>query len=95
MRVTTPTPTSAWASGQGGGLISYAVASHLVSASLAKLGINGCQSSDLPAAQFWPIVQFYTVFQLQNQFDGKGRSTVPTPRPGQFPGFTVTVTQQT
>ena len=79
---------------QGGGLISYAVASHLVSAKLAKLGINGCQSSDLPAAQFWPIVQFYTVFQLQDQFGGKGRSTVPTPRPGQFPGFTVTVTQQ-
>ncbi len=79
---------------EGGGLISYAVASHLVSASLAKLGINGCQKSDLPAAQFWPIVQFYTVFQLQNQFYGKGQSTVPTPQPGQFPGFTVTITQQ-
>ena len=79
---------------QGGGLISYAVASHLVSAKLANLGINGCQKSNLPPTQFWPIVQFYTVFQLQNQFEGKGVSTVPAPQPGQFPGFTVTITQQ-
>lgn len=79
----------------GGGLISYAVASHLISSSLAKLGINGCQKSDLPAQRFWPIVQFYTVVQLKNQFDGNSRATIPTPTPGQFPGFTVTVRQST
>ena len=77
----------------GGGLISYAVASHLVTPSLAKLGINGCQNSDLPSQRFWPIVQFYTVVQLKNQFGGTGDTTVPTPAAGQFPGFTVTVQQ--
>ena len=77
----------------GGGLISYAIAHHLVSASLAKLGINGCQPSDIAPQRFWPIVQYYTVFQLKNQFDGKGQAAVPSPAPGQFPGFTVTVQQ--
>jgi dienelactone hydrolase len=77
----------------GGGLISYAVASHLITPSLAKLGINGCQKSDLPPQRFWPIVQFYTVVQLKNQFDGDTGATIPTPAPGQFPGFTVTVRQ--
>ncbi len=79
----------------GGGLISYAVASHLVSPKLATLGLNGCQASDLPPQQFWAIVQFYTVLQLKNQFDGQTTATIPTPAAGQFPGFTVTVKQST
>ncbi len=77
----------------GGGLISYAVAKHLISPTLATFGINGCQKSDLPAQRFWPIVQFYTVLQLKNQFDGHTTATIPTPAAGQFPGFTVTVKQ--
>jgi dienelactone hydrolase len=77
----------------GGGLISYAEASHLVSPKLAKLGLNGCQMSDLPPQQFWPVVQFYTVLQLKNQFGGQTTATIPSPAAGQFPGFTVTVTQ--
>jgi dienelactone hydrolase len=77
----------------GGGLISYAVASHLVTPSLAKLGINGCQRSDLPPERFWPIVQFYTVLQLKHQLGGDASAAVPEPAAGQFPGFTVTVHQ--
>lgn len=77
----------------GGGLITYAISHHLVTPSLAKLGINGCQRSDIAPERFWPIVQFYTVFQLKNQFDGNSRAAVPSPTPGQFPGFTVTVQQ--
>jgi Chlorophyllase enzyme len=77
----------------GGGLISFAIAHHLVTASLGRLGINGCQKSDIAPQRFWPIVQFYSVLQLKNQFDGNGRATIPTPAPGQFPGFTVTVQQ--
>ena len=76
-----------------GGLISYAIAQHLISAKLANLGINGCQANDLPATRFWPVVQYYTVLQLQNQFHGDPGAMIPSPPPGQFPGFAVTVTQ--
>jgi dienelactone hydrolase len=78
---------------QGGGLISYAVSHHLVSASLARLGINGCQAKDLAPPRFWPIVQYYTVFQLKAVFS-HGRTTVPVPAENTFPGFNVQVTQQ-
>jgi dienelactone hydrolase len=78
----------------GGGLISYAVAHHFTTPQLAKFGINGCSSSDLPAQQFWPIVQYYTVIQLKNQLGGDSGATIPLPAPNQFPGFTVHVTQQ-
>ena len=71
----------------GGGLISYAISHHLVTPSLAKLGINGCQSSDLAPQRFWPIVQYYTVLQLKNQFDGKGRSDHSTSRTRPVPGL--------
>jgi len=77
----------------GGGLISYAISHHLVTASLAKLGINGCQKTDLAPQRFWPIVQFYTVVQLKDQFDGESQTTIPPPAPDQFPGFTVTIHQ--
>ena len=79
----------------GGGLISYAVANHLVSPTLAKFGINGCQKSDLPPQQFWAVVQFYTVLQLKHQFGGSGATTIPEPSAGQFPGMRVTVQQAT
>ena len=77
----------------GGGLINYAVAHHLTSPALAKLGINGCQPQDLAPQRFWPIVQYYTVFQLKAVL-GHGATTVPKPTPGMFPGFTVTVSQK-
>ncbi|HEY4929518.1 MAG TPA: dienelactone hydrolase family protein [Acidimicrobiales bacterium] len=77
----------------GGGLISYAISAGFVKASLAKLGINGCQASDINPTRFWPIVQYYTVLQLKNQMDGDSSATIPSPVPGQFPGFTITVTQ--
>ena len=77
----------------GGGLITYAINAHLVTPSLAKLGINGCEASNIAPERFWPVVQFYTVLQLANQFAGHTTATVPTPAPGQFPGFTVTITQ--
>jgi len=77
----------------GGGLITYAINAHLVTPALAKLGINGCQATDATPERFWPIVQFYTVLQLANQFAGHTTASVPSPAPGQFAGFTVTVTQ--
>ena len=33
------------------------------------------------------------MIQLRNQFGGDATATIPSPVPGQFPGFTVTVTQ--
>ena len=77
----------------GGGLITYAIDAHLVSPSLAKLGMNGCQATDAAPQRFWPIVQFYTVVQLADQFAGNKTAVVPAPKPGQFPGFTVTIKQ--
>ena len=77
----------------GGGLISFAVANHFVTPQLAKLGINGCEAADIAPERFWPIVQFYTVLQLVHEFGGHPTATVPAPALGQFPGFTVTVTQ--
>ena len=79
----------------GGGLISYAIHAGFVSADLAELGVNGCQSDDLAPDRFWPVVQFYTVLQLKNQLGGDSSATIPSPAPGQFPGFSVTVTQST
>jgi dienelactone hydrolase len=78
----------------GGGLISFAVANHFVSPQLAQLGINGCQPDDLAPQRFWPIVQYYTLFQLASVFGGHPTAAVPAPAPGRFPGFTVTVTQE-
>lgn len=76
----------------GGGLIGYAVANHLVKPALVPAALNGCQEQDLVATRFWPIVQYYTVFQLKAHL-GNGPTSVPTPASGAFPGFTVTVTQ--
>jgi dienelactone hydrolase len=77
----------------GGGLINYAMSHHLVTPSSAKIAINGCEKSDIAPQRFWPIVQYYTVFQLKNQFDGRSRRTIPMPTQSQFPGFTVVLQQ--
>jgi dienelactone hydrolase len=77
----------------GGGLIGYAVANHLIKPQLAELGINGCQKSDPAPQRFWPIAQYYTVFQLKARL-GHGPTTVPEPSPGAFPGLQVRVAQQ-
>ena len=69
----------------GGGLISYAVSAHLVTPTLARFGINGCEASDPAPQRFWPIVQYYTVFQLRSQFAGRTTAPVPVPAPGTFP----------
>ena len=69
-----------------GGLISYAIAQHLISAKLANFGINGCRENDLPATRFWPVVQYYTVLQLQNQFHGDPGQRFLAPRRGSFRG---------
>jgi dienelactone hydrolase len=76
----------------GGGLIGYAVANHLVTPQLAKLGINGCQKTDPAPPRFWPVVQYYTVFRLKAEF-AHGPTTVPEPAAGSFPGLRVSVTQ--
>ena len=79
---------------QGGGLINFAVANHFTTPQLAALGINGCQASDLSPKRFWPVVQYYTVFQLKTALAGRSSSTVvPRPAPGTFPGVKVAVTQ--
>lgn len=77
----------------GGGLISYAVSAGFVQAKLAKLGLNGCQPGNIDPVRFWPIVQYYTVLQLDNQLSPHPFGSVPAPEPNQFPGFTVTITQ--
>ena len=76
----------------GGGLVNYAVQHHFTTAALDKLAYNGCQATDLPPARFWPVVQYYTVFQLVAVLH-HGPSRVPVPAAGTFPGFRVTVHQ--
>jgi len=76
----------------GGGLISFALANHFVTPELAKLALNGCQSNDLAPDRFWPIVQYYTVFQLATVLGGH-QSVVPIPAQGTFPGYTIHITQ--
>jgi dienelactone hydrolase len=76
----------------GGGLVNYAVQHHFTTAALERLATNGCEASDLPPQRFWPVVQYYSVFQLEAVFH-HGPTRVPTPAPGAFPGFTVTVHQ--
>ena len=77
----------------GGGLINFAVANNFVSPQLAKLGINGCEKSDAAPQDLWPVVQYYTVFQLENVFAGHA-STTPVPTPAQgFSTLKVQVTQ--
>ncbi|MEI7746615.1 MAG: dienelactone hydrolase family protein [Actinomycetota bacterium] len=77
----------------GGGLIGYAVAQKIIKPELAKLGINGCEHKDIPAVRFWPIVQAYTVTELQAYLH-KGDASLASPSEGQFPGFTVSIHQQ-
>jgi dienelactone hydrolase len=79
---------------QGGGLINFAVANHFITPQLAKLAINGCETEDPSPGRFWPIVQYYTVFQLKSVFSGHPAATVPVPAPETFPGMTVSVSQQ-
>lgn len=78
----------------GGGLINFALANHFTTPELAKLGINGCEAKNAAPQRFWPIVQYYTVFQLRSVFGGDASATVPVPSPDAFPGMTVSVTQQ-
>ena len=78
----------------GGGLINFAVANHFISPGLAKLGINGCQPKDAPSSTLWPIVQYYSVFQLRTVFAGAASSTaVPLPA-HDFSSLTIAVHQQ-
>ncbi len=50
----------------GGGLIEFARQNHLVAENLLRLGINGCQKSDVDPTKFWPIVQHFTVAELRS-----------------------------
>jgi dienelactone hydrolase len=77
---------------EGGGLISFALANHFVTPELAKLAVNGCQASNIAPAKFWPIVQYYTLFQIATVFSGHN-AVVPIPAAGTFPGFTVKIVQ--
>jgi dienelactone hydrolase len=52
----------------GGGLIEFARRNHLVADNLLALGLNGCKSTDIAPAQFWPIVQHFTVAELRSVF---------------------------
>jgi dienelactone hydrolase len=76
-----------------GGLVGFAIQTHLVSAELAKLAVNGCTAKNLPPQRFWPIVQYYTVAELRSGLGIDHAATPGAPPAGQFPGFTVTYRQ--
>jgi predicted dienelactone hydrolase len=53
---------------QGGGLVEFARKNKLVSEQLLALATNGCAKEDLAPAEFFPIVQHFTVAQLRDVF---------------------------
>jgi len=77
-----------------GGLVGFAVATHLISSELAKLAVNGCSPTDIAPERFWPVAQYYTVAELRF---GLGIDRTPVglaaPAAHQFPGFAVTYRQ--
>lgn len=75
----------------GGGLVGYAVSLHLISGELAQLAVNGCTKANIPAPQFWPIVQAYTVAGLRNGLGLDRRTPAQAVDPSRFSGFTLTV----
>lgn len=76
----------------GGGLVGFAMSLHLVSADLAKLAVNGCQSANLTTERFWPVVQYYTLLGLrQGLHIDHGTVGVVAPPAGLFPGVHVEV----
>jgi predicted dienelactone hydrolase len=50
----------------GGGLVQFALKNHFITPGLAKLATNGCASNDMDPAQFWPVVQHFTVAELRD-----------------------------
>jgi predicted dienelactone hydrolase len=52
----------------GGGLVSFAREQHLVSDSLLKLAVNGCDAQHVDPAKFWPIAQHFTVAEMRSAF---------------------------
>lgn len=74
----------------GGGLVSFAQKNHLVSPDLLKLAVNGCSTTDLAPAAFWPVVQHFTVAEIRSvlgidrQPVGLGAGVTRA-----FPGITV------
>jgi dienelactone hydrolase len=79
----------------GGGLIEFALRNHFVAPNLAKLGTNGCESTDLDPHVFWQVVQHFTVAELRSVFGidrlpvGLGDKIVDA-----FPGVSVTYQHQ-
>jgi dienelactone hydrolase len=50
----------------GGGMVQYAVNSHLVDHALAQLLLNGCEKTALAPERFFPVVQHFTVAELRS-----------------------------
>src|SRR5262249_5614868 len=52
----------------GGGFPAYARDNHLLAPPLLRIALNGCDTRDLAPAQFWPVVQHFTVAELRSAF---------------------------
>jgi len=77
----------------GGGLVGFALSLHLISGALGKLAVNGCTARNLPAPDFWPVVQDYTVAALRHGLGLDHQPPPAPPGPHQFPQFTITFRQ--
>jgi dienelactone hydrolase len=79
----------------GGGMVQYAVKSHLVGQALAKLLLNGCEKTAVIPEQFFPVVQHFTVAELRSVLHidteevGLGDTISRA-----FPGITITYRHQ-
>ncbi len=79
----------------GGGLVQFALDNHFITPQLASLANNGCAATDMPPAQFLPVVQHFTVAELRSAFGidpqpvGLGDGIIHA-----FPGVTMTYEHQ-
>jgi len=79
----------------GGGMVGFAIENDLVPKNLAKLLLSGCEESALPAEEFWPVAQHFTVAELRTSLGidatpvGLGAGITRA-----FPGVAVTYRQQ-
>jgi dienelactone hydrolase len=79
----------------GGGMVGFAIANHLVPENLVAQLMNGCEKAALTPEQFWPVVQHFTVAELRTELGIDAQPVgLDAGSTRAFPGIPVTYEQQ-